>query len=108
MDAASPPRPSIITFVLKPQVAPHVNVRDLVVARRPSTAPAAGEARGKQKRGKRGVSGHDVSGVAGNKGLEAFLSLDHSVQVGGRRGKAVEETVGLACPFRVNAQQTRG
>eukprot|EP00903_Cladosiphon_okamuranus_P018730 g17240.t1 len=62
------------------QVAPHVNVRDLIVARRPSTAPAAGGAGGKLNRGKRGVSGDDVGGIGGNKGLEAFVSLDHSVQ----------------------------
>eukprot|EP00752_Nemacystus_decipiens_P018616 g16691.t1 len=72
------------------QVAPHVNLRDLVVARRPSTAPAAGGAGGsrrqqqqqqQQKRGKQRISGdHDGSGVGGKKGLEEFLSLDHSVQ----------------------------
>lgn len=93
-----------ISCVAQTQVAPHVHVRDLVVARRPSTAPAAGaggnrrQQQQQQKRGKQGISGDDDGGVSGNKGLEAFLSLDHSVQVIGQE----PETVGLACPFRVH------
>lgn len=80
---------------VRTQVAPHVNVRDLVVARRPSTAPAAGGPGGNRrqqqqqkqpKRGKQGIPGDDGAraGAGGNNGLDAFLSLDHSVQVRSR------------------------
>ncbi|CAN0235065.1 unnamed protein product, partial [Pylaiella littoralis] len=67
-------------------VSPQVSVRDVVSARRPSTAPASGagtnsrqQQQQKDRWSKKIISG-DGSGTVAKKGLDEFLSLDHTAQ----------------------------